>query len=814
MKINRLTRVIAVILVLSMLPLWMLGCGRSTSRVSEKLVEMMLGDGKLSEKNEESLEYIARLDAEVEYLKTYFSNEGYWDPQWLEPNSSYQGLHYMNLYKCAVAWATKGSEHYHSGKVMSMIKKGLEYGKEVIYTQVALDDEIDPDAEVENAVIAIDDSESYAMNERLDVAEYLVRTLLILRDKNKLSKGKVENYVTPATERFAVPSGAGVDLARSAYIIIGSRALIGDEDLIKSAIGTLSAAAVNVTNGSGLYADGSFVSDAKVASNGSYGVFAFSEMVEIAYAIQGEAFDFATELNIPDYMYNWAVNSIVPSLYNGRAFASGAASFLTDTESLGGRAVSSMLALAKYFEELEDDAKVTELKSIVKGYAESKNSDFNAYLTTFGATEYEDLLKDEDITAKTVTGAFSFVNIDRLNILGTAYSASLSVSSLRTAKYETRKNYLIEDEEEAAKKSVNGKGWYTGDGMLMVYTTDYAPGSNYWKYVKGTRIPGTTVDSRNRSESMSDGYTGTDYNAGSAVSGNFAVSAYHFVNNNSELTSVGLMAKKSWFFLDGEIVALGAGINNPKDIFATSGYAIETVVENIYVGNYTSICTSAQQSGDKTLAKDKVEAAPEAFFVLGYGGIYVPAAKNDALKYALNVTDGGNFIEVWLDHSDYVYDEDDNYYEPNQLVSNKSYEYAIVPSTAMNMNDFFAYAQTPGYKVLSNTEQVQAVADVSSGVEGYVFWEAASCANGAGTRTVSADFACNVIIKETDTQITVTVADITQTTSATPGNINIGVTGTFDSASSSAGITLNGTTVTVDRTVAASGQSLTIVINK
>ena len=132
----------------------------------------------------------------------------------------------------------------------------------------------------------------------------------------------------------------------------------------------------------------------------------------------------------------------------------------------------------------------------------------------------------------------------------------------------------------------------------------------------------------------------------------------------------------------------------------------------------------------------------------------------------------------------------------------------------MNMNDFFAYTAEPGYVVLANNESVQAVSDKSSGVEQYVFWEAASCANAAGTRTISADFACNVIIIETDSQITVTVADITQTKSTTPGTIDIGITGSFDSAASSAGITLNGTAVTVDRTVAASGQSLTIVINK
>ena len=798
MKINRLTKVIAVILVLSMLPLWMLGCGKPTSRVSDRLVDMMLGDGKLSDKNEASLEYIQRLDAEVEYLKTYFSKEGYWDQQWLEPGTSLEATHYNNIYTLTTAWATKGSEFYHDGKIMSIIKKALEYGYLEIYGESQ----------------KLSGDGTYTWKERCDIAESLVRTLLILRENNRLSKSKTEEYVDVVVAKFAIPSGTGVNLARTSYIVIASSALIGDEAKIVTAVEALSKSAAHVATGTGLYADGSYVADTKVAASGSYGVVAFSEMVEIAYAIQGEAFDFAADLKVPDYLYNWAVNSIIPSLHNGRAFASGTASFLEDTELLGGRAVSSMLALASYFDALEDTVKSGELRAIVKGYGATQKADFNTYLTTFGATQYEDILDDEAIVAKAVNGAYAFTAIDRLNVLGTTYSASLSLSSLRTAKYETRNNHLAKDAEEAAETAINGDGWYTGDGMLMVYTSEYAPGSNYWKYVKGTRIPGTTVDSRERTQSVSDGYTGTNYKAGSAVNGNYAVSAYHFINNNSELTSVGLTAKKSWFFLDGEIVALGAGISNPKDTFATTGYAIETIVENVYVGNYTSICTSANQADDRTLAKDKVEIAPNAFFVLGYGGIYVPADKNDVLKHTLNVTDGGNFIEVWLDHSEYIYNEEGDYDEPVPEVENTSYEYAIVPSTSMNMNDFFAYTAEPGYVVLANNESVQAVSDKSSGVEQYVFWEAASCANAAGTRTISADFACNVIIIETDSQITVTVADITQTKSTTPGTIDIGITGSFDSAASSAGITLNGTAVTVDRTVAASGQSLTIVINK
>ena len=799
MRITRLIRIIAVVLALAMLPLWLFACSKPADKVSDRLVEMMIGKGKVDDDDEISAAYLAKLDAEVEYLITYYGKEGNWDKAYMEPGTHDVAQHYVNVQTLTTAWATKGSEYYRSTKVMSMIKKSLEFGYETLYGEA---DKADGDA-------------TRSWKERADIAESLVRTLLILRDKGKISKTKMENYISVVVAKYATPAGTGVDLARSAYIVLGYAALLDDEANLQKATEALASLAVNVTNGVGLYTDGSFVADTKVAASGSYGIIAFSEVAEIAYAVRGEAFDFPAELLIPDYLYNWAVNSIMPSLYNGRAFAATTSSFLEDAEELGGRAVSSMLVLAKYFEKLEDEAKANELRAVVKGYGTNGTTDFATYLTTFGVAEYEEIREDKDLVATNVTGVHNFTVTDKLSVMGTAYSASLSLSSTRTAKYETRNNYMCKEAEDAPFNAINGDGWYTGDGMLMVYTTEYAPDSNYWKYVKSTRLPGTTVDSRDRDMTVSDGYRGSSTHSGSVTDGTIAVSSFLFINNNSELTSVGLTGKKSWFFLDGEIIGLGAGINNPVDSFAAAGYAVETIVENVFCGTTTAICTTPKQDDDITLSANRKDEAPEYFYILGYGGIYVPKDRNDTLNMTLNVTDGGNFIEVWLDHSEYF--DNGTYLEPIPTVVDASYEYCIVPSTAIdnNMNNFFAYAQQPGYTVLANTTSVQAVKDASSGVEGYVFWEAGSCSNGAeAPRTVTVDFACNLIIKETDTQIIVTIADPNQISTATPGHIDIGVAGSFESTATSAGLSFSGTTITVDRTVAASGASLTITINK
>lgn len=784
MKINRTAKVIAVVLAVAMMPLWLFSCGLD-STVSERLTDLILGSGDLKPKKYETTEeYIEQLDSEVEEISVTMNKQGFWADAYIEEGTTIAAQNYKNMYLLARAWGTKGSEFYHDSTILSKVKKALEYGYENTYgiEQLSSNDR------------------SYSVGERCDVAEYLVRTLLILSENGKLGKSAVADHVEVIQAKFPAPFGEGVDLARTAYIVLAYSALAGDTKTIEKTIGTyLLNAITTVSEGNGLYEDGSFIAGNKVASSGAYGVVAFSELVEIAYAVNGTKVDFAEELGVTEFLYNWAINSIVPSLYNGKAFASTAASYAYEAEYLGGRAVSSLIALS----EIVDDEKQANILSIVKAYGEDNGADFYRFLTSYGACKYQDIVNDKDIVANYITGAFNFAHNDKLTILGTKYSASLSISSLRSAKYETRKVYTEDLIENIG--AVNGNGWYTGDGMLMVYTSDYSPSENYWKYVNGHKIPGTTVDLREREALHAGGFDGTNSNAGSVILGELAVSAYDFINNNSEIRS-DLKAKKSWFFFDNEIVALGAGITNSFIDKKASDQTIATIVENVFYGTYQSIYTSPEQKDDKTLSKDKPETIPEAIYVAKYGGIYCPKANNDPLFASLNVTEAGNFVEIWFDHGLLATVDATT----GKVTANKpaSYEYAIVPSTAMNAVDFFEYAKHIDYTVLSNTEKVQAVYDDTTKATGYTFWEAAEC-NG-----VSADFACTLMVKETDSSYIVAVSDFTQYGAGNRdgGSITLNVKGTV--ASADAGLTFSGSTLTIDRAVAANGETLTLVINK
>ena len=774
MNNRRVMRIAALILVLAMMPLWMISCGKIDSKLSGRLAEAMIGDGGISTKENSGKSYIDALDSEASSIKSKM-NSGTWPESALSGSETIRTQHYKNTYVLAKAWATKKSDHYHSKDYLNAIKDALEVGYTTLYGEISLSEK----------------DYLNTMNNRLDAAEYLIRTLLILNDAGKISGSEIEKCLAVLDFKFPSPSGKGVDLIRTSYITLGCAVLRGNVEAIEKILTAHLINAFSVVNdGDGLYADGSYLAYNKTASSSSYGTLAFAALTEIAYAVKGTKVDFAEELKVDEYLYNWAVKSIIPSLYNGTAFAGTVSSYISEAEKYGGRAVSALLMLS----EMLDDEKSAELKSIIKGYSESNSSAFITGLTSYGMCVYQDIESDKKIEAKNVVGAFSFAEMDKLTLLGNKYAASLSLSSLRSAKYETRPVGSDKLKEELG--AVNGNGWYTGDGMLLIYTPEYSVNSKYWKYVNSKRIPGTTVDSRDRISDDNGGFDGDSSNAGSVVLDAFAVSSSQFSNNNADFIS-DLSAKKSVFFFGNKIVCLGADIKNTivdNKIIPPNNQTIETIVENIYYNQNTSVATSMDYNEDITFAAGKIMELPSAVYVMKYGGIYVPADKNEVLNGRLNSTDGGNFLELWLDHG--------------ITPENATYEYVIIPSSCMKMEAFFEFAAAPDYSVVSNTEKVQAVKDDASGVTGYTFWEGASC-NG-----ITTDFTCNMIVKETDSAVTIAISDFTHFGPGNKTGDTITLTGNYTATKADTGLTFNGNTITVDRAALANGQTLTITLSK
>ncbi len=774
-----MVKVVAVILALTMLPFWMLGCGNVSGKVSDRLADLMIGDKSLDKKYDSTVNFLENLDAEAKLAyDTYY--EGTWSIDTITNGDSPAINHYKNIYKLTLAWATKGSAYYHKGSALSTAKEALKFGYEEVY-----------------GLSAMNNGESdKTLFEKTEIADYLVRTLLILSDSHKLSRKTCKTYLEIVDIKFTAPMGTAVDLVRTSYLCLASAAIQKDNARINKIISTYLVNAINVvSSGDGLYADGSYKAYNEVASVGSYGLFAFSSLVEIASAVNGTKAKFAPELNIGEYLYSWAVNSIIPNLQNGVPAAGTTGYLLGESDRLGGKAVSSLIALANML----GGEKAAYIRSIIKGYSESKNPEFTTYLTSYGACEYQDIVKSKKITALKATGAHGFAENDKLVVNGNGFSMALSLSSFRSAKYETKKIYSKVVEELYG--AVNGSAWYTGDGMLTIYSDDYRINENYWKHVNMQRLPGITTDSRTRKPVHGDTFDGVTPNAGFATLGSFAVSANDFVNNNNEIAS-DLRAKKSVFIFDNEIVALGAGISNTisdTGVTGTDIQTIETIVENIFYNNSNALISSTNEDDDILLSFNKeVEITSDYIWAMRYGGIYIPSAKNDTLKAKLLSTTGGNFVEIWLDHG--------------SLPTDSTYEYAILPSAQTNMNQFFEYVQNPGYEVLSNTDSIQAVKDKSSGAVGYTFWK------GGEINGVKTDFACNVLTKTEGNTVTIAIADFSHNGAGNQNGGTITLSGDYaeyiNVTANVSGLSFSGGVITVDRAVAANGSTLTITLSK
>ncbi len=786
MKIKRIVRLTAIILTLAMMPLWIFGCGRLDAKVVDRFAELIEGDGKIDTKSESGKLYIADLDAKATEVSGTISSNGSWPITTIKNEDSTEIAHYRKIYTLTKAWATKGSAYYHKSSVLKNIKAALEYGYTLYY----------------GLPVAYRSHKDWTINEKLTISEFLLNTLIILDQNNKLSDKNVAKYAEILNIRIPLPYGTAVNENRTLYIMMGTAALLGNTDKIKELSERYLTGSFNlVTSGQGLYADGSYITDGNVASSGSHGIIAFNTLTNLVYAVNGTKADLPDDVKAVDFLYNWAINSVIPSIYNGSSIAATTGSYIAQSDEMGALGVSTILLLT----ELLDNERARELKSIVKAYASSDNTSFVPYLTGYGINAFQKIEEDNKLTSKTISGAHPFAAMDKLVISAPRYSAALSISSIRSAKFETRPIKL--DINKEVYGAVNGSGWFEGDGMLLLSNPYYQINNVYWQYVNYGRLPGTTIDNRTTTPSDSGGFTGMTSYAGFAAHGDFSVAANLMCNNNSNYLS-DLTAKKSWFIFDDEIVCLGAGISNttlePKTN-TLKPQTIETVIENIFYGDNNSIILSADDPGNPNNelvpSSSSSLLSNSSLYFSRYGGIYVPTLKNDALNARRNQTAAGNFIELWFDHG--------------VTPKNATYEYAILPGSSIS--EFFEYTESVGYTVISNNETLQAVADVSSGASGFTFWKATTVAdnNSAYTGVIKgADFACTVLVKEDATSITVSIADFTHFANDNKAGGSITIDAARTVVSADTGLTLNGNTIKVDRNVAALGQTLTIVLAK
>lgn len=505
-----------------------------------------------------------------------------------------------------------------------------------------------------------------------------------------------------------------------------------------------------ITSGEGFYEDGSMMQHNGISYNGGYGKSLFREYTQMASLLYGSDYQIISPLN--NQMYQIAYDSYADYIYKGafmdmtrgREIAS---PLQRNAHRIGHQAMHGFIRLTEYAPEPYK----TDYKRLIKKWITEDTfyPFFDTDLPLDILNIAHDIMQDDSIQpAEDKVGLVRGAALARVVDTRPGWALGLSMSSKRSATYEALDG--------------NGYGFNTGQGMMYLYNNDIGQfADHFWSTVNWYRLPGTTVDSRTRTQGTGTGFNRFDWVGGSDVDGQYGASGMYLGSPD-----LSLQAKKSWFMLDDEVVALGAGINSTD----STGSTIETIVDNRKIkddGRNTLLVDGVEQS--KSLGWTSTANAPKWIHLAGNVensdmGYYFPDAQqvkllrenrpgSSAGLYELTGYDTStpkNYVTMWFDHG--------------SNPTNAGYSYAILPNK--NSAETAAYAQNPDFEILSNTDNIQAVYEKKLHLTAANFWN--DGANSIGGITV--DKKASVTMKQTGNVLEVGISDPTM---INKGTINL-----------------------------------------
>lgn len=557
----------------------------------------------------------------------------------------------------------------------------------------------------------------------------------------------VDAFVPDPTQSLIVSTGTyytstGANRLDECRAVIIRGALAGDAAKVAQGVAGISPTLEFVTDGDGLYVDGSWIQHTYIAYTGTYGAIWFGDVVKLMNALAGTSYQIS-DPNVAN-VYFAATNAFAPVVYNGlmmdcvrgRAVARSTETDYTDAFA----AARDILMLAP----AATPALEFELKSKAKGWLLRSPYQVSANTSVASIAYAEQVLNDASIpAAPEPTGHTLFGSMGRAVHRRPGWGLAVSMSSDLVAYYET-------------DGSSNLTGWHAGDGMAYLYldsdNTQY--NDAFWPTVDPYRLPGITASQLQLQNGEGGAYGAprpANTWAGGATDGEFAALGQDLRGPWSTL-----VAKKAWFCLDDAIVCLGAGIT------CTDGTEVDSVIDSRNLG----------AAGTNTLTIDGVAQPTTAGWTQslgdarwahldGHAGYVFPDGANltalrEARTGAWSAIDKGdaatelarNYVTLYADHG----------IDP----ADASYSYITMPNA--RPWQVAARAFDRGYlRILANTADQQGIEVPSLGVTAVNFYTA----GGVGPVTVSAP-ACVLIRENRDGTATVCVSDPTrQATSLT-----------------------------------------------
>ena len=647
---------------------------------------------------------------------------------------TYQSEYILDLAK---AYGTYGSKYYKNEDVKEKILYSLEWIYENLYGQ----DEINGTGWMSTS--KYNWSDWYEKTPRtiacvmLIVEEHL--TPQLIKKYLSLYESLRPNMKNTITQPHA--------LTRS-YCSTISAALYEDFDRMKNMVidYNLNLDTPEDYTTSGVQEDGQYITHNYFAYTSIYGAEALlGRIPRIQSILAGTKFEFATH-----HKYNsckWLYETFDPVMFYGYLTNAQAGRGHSNEEQHTGVVIATALDFIGCFGK-DDDVK---LKQFVKRHVRDENIGFILEdLEIDQIVKLRKVLSDDSVQAEPYYANKIYYTGDSVMHHRGDYGLALSMSSTRIAKWE----------------SINGantKGWYRGDGMLYLYLEkEPGYGSRYYSGVNYYHLPGTTVDTQERIPASiadsSEALAKQDFVGGAGIDNLYATVAMQFEdyhNDNKDAvveTNSGhggdapyhqssLMAKKSWFMFDDEVVAIGSDIN------AHDGFEVHTVVENRRLEKNEFI-NGADVEGahlvtvdgtplEKATSYRKSFKNPTWAHIEGTCGYYFPAGGSLEMNKG---TTYGNYLEMWLNHG----------VSPQK----GTYQYVLLP--LKTAEETAAYSKNPDIKVLSNTDKLHVVKENKLGLCGMVFWE-------KGTfEDISASEPMLIMTKQSGNDLTLSIADASQ----------------------------------------------------
>lgn len=624
---------------------------------------------------------------------------------------------FQRLQQMALAWAMPASSLYQNASLASAINSGLDFMCTNTYTATASEYGNWYDWEI-GAPQALNNA-TVLMYPSLNGAEVIAYV-------------NAENHYSPGSPAATFGWMTGANTSDKALVAALCGILTKNGGQITSAQTNLSPVFLYVTSSDGFYQDGSFVFHSNIAYNGHYGLVLLGDIPKLVNLFQGSAWQI-TDPNLTN-VYNWVSSSFKPLIYDNAMM-----------DMVRGRIVSWS------YETESQDASST--YSAVRQIAQ------------FAPPAVAQSLTNWANSPSLPPGQFHLPDMDRVVARRNGFAFGISMSSSRIANYESI-------------NSGNLHGWFTGDGMTYLYTTNNTESqfsSDFWPTVDPFHLPGTTVETNSHANSAGEATTtGQNWVGGAQVKNTYGVAGMWLHGWNTTL-----YAKKSWFMLDNEIVCLGAGI-------ACGGSTeVDTTAENRRLGStITNTFTINGIAVTPTVGwvSNLPGATPSWCALSGVGGYYFPAG-NTNLQATFTSNTGSwsqinsgdsttsnteNYLKLWFNHG--------------VLPVSASYSYVILPG--MNANSVSNYALNPDMVIITNTSFVQAIEKPALGVVAGNFWT-----NGTSSADlISVNNKASVITMENTNGISIGVSDPTQTnTSSITVTLNRSATGL---TSADAGITV------------------------